>query len=136
MKPDYMVWNESYSIGYDKADDQHKKIISIINQIYQLQQSNDTEKLLQIVTQLKDYAFQHFMMEEFVMFNSNYPNIKRHKEQHQKFRETINEIQFQYKHDLEKLYRELLIYLKDWWERHIQTADRAYVPYARTCKKC
>lgn len=78
-------WKDEYSIGDPTIDAQHKKLISMITEIDDLNHSS-AEWLLQ---QVLDYTHYHFKSEEAYMRKIGYPNLDRHIDEHKKLSETL-----------------------------------------------
>ena len=80
---DILVWKEEYSVGIKMLDDDHKKLIDLLNQFktaYDYQTSESFER--HTLDSLVDYTKLHFAREEKLMEQHNYPDIIEHKKQH------------------------------------------------------
>jgi len=72
-------WKDAYSC-YDPAiDEQHKKMMDMINQMAEIVELNDDadhyDELLEIFNALKDYAVYHFSHEEKMFEESGYDSF-------------------------------------------------------------
>lgn len=77
---------------------------------------------------LKDYTEAHFAREEKVMEACGYPGLANHRQVHRLLVKQLLEQRQQYEKG--NLYLDSLIdFLQNWLLDHIQTMDRAYVPY-------
>ncbi|MBF0344604.1 MAG: hemerythrin family protein [Nitrospirae bacterium] len=78
-------WDESLTTGVKEIDKQHKEIISRINKLISM---TDTEKELEIDKMLRflgGYVIDHFNHEEEYMIKYQYPDYDQHKGEHIKF---------------------------------------------------
>ena len=71
-------WNENISVGNEKIDAQHKKLLTHINKImdavvYGVDSKEVKEKTVEF---LGEYVQKHFSYEEEYMKENNYPDIK------------------------------------------------------------
>ncbi len=121
----FIKWNSTLSVGITKFDDQHKKLISLINKFYESIQNKKSSSILNdIMQELLSYAEYHFKIEEdfFVKYNYNNPD---HIQEHNNFIDRVKKLYRQCK--LEKvMYIELIIFLTDWVSNHILVSDKAY----------
>ena len=127
-----MEWSDSYSIGIDAIDDQHRALIGGITFLEDSLVDPDPDSrartLKTAIQGLNDYARMHFTVEETVMEIMSYPGAAPHQRQHYAF--------FDYLQDLEQRVatqtvdaNEVIRYLRDWLVRHIMHEDRAYADY-------
>ncbi len=67
-RPEIFAWSAKYKIGIAAVDTQHKKLVSLINNLARLQVSQaDPEELLRVFDELANYAAYHFRTEEELM---------------------------------------------------------------------
>ena len=41
MKDKMVVWDEAFSVGYPAIDDEHKKLVAMVNELFQLDEQGD-----------------------------------------------------------------------------------------------
>ncbi|HKL41225.1 MAG TPA: bacteriohemerythrin [Clostridia bacterium] len=129
-----ITWREEYSVGYEEFDDQHKKLISIINEIQPLLNNDDIgdEKLYveisDVLSKLLDYTEYHFESEEELFEKYDYKHTAEHKELHHRFFMKITELlaNLVLDEDLRGIVSKTDAYLKEWLLSHIQGADQKY----------
>lgn len=129
-KMNYVNWSEQMSVGDQKIDDQHKKMIEIINTLFEAIENRDTiEALSAILLNLYDYANIHFGEEEEMMREHNYPCLQEHIIEHEGFTGKLKE--FKRGLDVHQLCLSLdmLNYLSTWLVTHIQKTDQKYKIY-------
>lgn len=67
-KSEIFVWGENYETGIREVDQQHKKLVRLINTLAQMQADEvDTAELLKVFDELANYAIYHFKTEEDLM---------------------------------------------------------------------
>ena len=89
-------WNANFETGISSIDQQHRTLVELINELAQhLAIESDSLTLNRIFTKLTDYAIYHFNSEENVWEQhlANYPSFTHHVDEHQKFIETIGDLQ-------------------------------------------
>lgn len=125
-----ITWKESYSIGVDAIDEQHKKLLSLINDLYEAQRSGTTQVIIgDVISKLFDYTVYHFGMEEKMQVDNRYPMYEEHRKEHLGFIEQLEV----FKKDANK--NNLLLslkttdFLKDWTINHILGTDKEFAKY-------
>lgn len=125
----YIMWDESYSVEVKEIDDQHKKWISIINELHESLMKGQgfeeiTEKSLKA---MEEYGAFHFDFEEKYMAEIGFHDLANHKRLHDEFLEKIRK----YVRDNESgkliLNTEIMKILKDWLVNHILHCDKQYM---------
>ncbi|HTX86578.1 MAG TPA: hemerythrin domain-containing protein, partial [Candidatus Nanoarchaeia archaeon] len=73
-------WEDKFSVGVKELDEQHKKIIEIINRLTAMDSAADFsgEEILKILRELNDYAHYHFTNEEIYFREFDYPKAESH----------------------------------------------------------
>lgn len=128
----FIVWQDSYSVGVPKLDSQHKKIIDLINEVYDyLQGRTGLLDLGRILDDLSTYTQNHFADEEHLLRLAKYPEYEEHKKHHDWMMQRTRSIRSEYREKREDLSWELMDFLKKWWLSHIQSNDARYVPYVK-----
>jgi hemerythrin len=127
---EFMTWTPDLSVGVKVLDDDHKKLIGIINQLhFGIMAGHKREILGAVLDQLVDYARLHFAREESLLARSDYPDLVAHKLEHQKFMAQIANVRERYiTAPARSLDMELMILLSDWLVTHIEGTDKQYGP--------
>jgi hemerythrin len=95
-----MKWTEDLSVGIEEIDEQHKELISRINDLVDsVHQHVCKYKIGDVIKFLEEYIFVHFGDEEGLMKKYGYPDYPSHKAQHEFFIREFAEL----KKELEKL---------------------------------
>ena len=123
----YLVWKDEYSVGIEEMDNDHKKLLNLINQlqtaVHYYTGKEFEEKALD---ELVDYTKTHFKKEEKLMEDNDYADLEAHKLQHQQFIDKVNHSVEQYKKDSDVTITDTLKFLKEWLINHINGTDKEY----------
>jgi hemerythrin len=120
-------WKDEYTVGIKEIDDQHKYFLSILNDLYNaVITSKDREELNSLFQKLSDYAEKHFATEEKYFDEFNYEGAAEHKLKHQEMREEIERIKKQENGNEIDFYGNIVYFLKDWLEDHLEKMDQKY----------
>lgn len=122
-----MTWNESLSVKVQAMDDQHKKLIELINDFYEnIQKKSNNENISKLISGMKQYTIMHFNAEEAIMKRNGYPNFEEHKKEHELFIAKVNAIEEKFNSGTLMVSFEITGFLKDWLRNHIQGTDKKY----------
>ncbi len=123
-------WKDSYSVGVDSLDEDHKKLILLLNQFqvaYKYHTGEEYER--HALNELVNYTKYHFEREEKMMAENGYPDLEAHKQLH---RDMVTEVE-RFMADYETRGHEALdgvaSYLSNWLINHINGTDKKYQPY-------
>jgi hemerythrin len=71
----------------------------------------------------------HFKSEESWMELYHYPDMNKHKLEHEGAIQKVNKLILDYERGQQTVDIELLKFLSDWLQNHILQVDRNYIPY-------
>jgi len=58
-------WEDKFSVGISIIDEEHKKLIGVLNKaIYAKEHNDNTEEIKEVLREMTDYTFTHFKTEE------------------------------------------------------------------------
>ena len=124
---DFLVWKDEYSVGINSIDQQHKKLIHMINQLQTaVKYSTGEEFEREALNELVDYTKTHFTYEEGMMEQNGYPDFEAHKAQHVKMIKKVEEVLAEYEKDSDTAMENALGYLSEWLINHINGTDKEY----------
>ncbi|WP_260291278.1 bacteriohemerythrin [Sedimenticola hydrogenitrophicus] len=125
-----MVWKEAYSVGVAALDEDHKKLIDLLNQFqtaYEYHTSDAFER--RALNELIDYTKYHFQREEQLMEEHGYPDLERHKEKHQEMIAEVDRFVADYEIRGHAALADVAHYLMGWLITHINGTDKHYGPF-------
>jgi hemerythrin-like metal-binding protein len=127
---DLVPWTNKLSIGIPEIDDQHKKLVALVNQLHRaMTLKQGASQAGHILDELVDYTTTHFSFEEKLFNEHGYPEKDAHIETHRKLVTKVQEFQHEFKNGKAGLSLELMDFLADWLKSHIMKTDRAYTPF-------
>lgn len=123
-------WSRELETGIDIIDNQHKMLCAYVNALYRAsEKSRDDETVKEIVGCLRAYTVTHFSTEEEYFSHSAYPDTEKHKQIHQRFVETVADVEQKLLSGEARVDDKLLGFLKDWLLNHIRVTDHQFVSY-------
>jgi hemerythrin len=125
-----MEWSPTFSVKIKKFDDQHKKLVDLVNQLHDAMKAGQGNAMLGVVLQsLITYTATHFKDEEQMMQTHGYPDLPRHKSEHEKLVKQVLDLQKKFQEGGSVLTMTVMSFLKDWLITHIQGEDKKYGVY-------
>ena len=120
-------WSNKYLLNIDDIDEQHRGFFELWDKECKQDDIKDWEKLTSIIEKLEDYIKKHFLMEEEMLKNSNYPEIENHIAQHKFFIQKVDEMKLELNYMNSLLFEKISLFMKKWFLGHINQSDRAYI---------
>ena len=123
----FFDWKDEYSVGIAQIDTQHKKLVSLLNDLYgAMKEGKGNEILDQVLKGLVDYTKTHFATEENLMKMHKFPGYEDHKKKHEAMAGHVLGLYEKLKQDKKFNTLEIANYLKDWLKNHILGTDKLY----------
>lgn len=129
-------WNESFILGIDEIDQQHRSIVENFTKLSTaVQEGKGTEVLADLADFLVDYAQLHFATEERFMVEYDYPRIDEQRREHEDFKRDSDELRKRIGEG--GVSRELALEqtgrMVRWVINHVRNHDRDMVAYILKC---
>src|SRR3954454_24897992 len=92
-----MAWTDKLSVGIAVIDDDHKKLVGMVNELYDaMRAGHGKDKLGGIPDRLVQYTKFHFAREEKLFAQTAYPGAVPHKEQLEALTRQVIDVQKKY----------------------------------------
>jgi hemerythrin len=125
-----VIWKDVYLVNIDVVDNQHKQLVSLVNQLHDAMIIGKGQAVLgKILDDLVDYTLSHFATEEELFDRYHYPETDHHKKQHKDLVEQVGAIKSRYQAGERVLTLDVLNFLRDWLHDHIIGSDKLFGPY-------
>ena len=124
---DYFVWKDSFNIGIEEIDRQHRTFLEYLNDCYVLVSGGRHADIdTAVFDRLKAYAATHFRYEEDMMRLMEHPELEQQKLQHKYFESQIEELETALSAGNEMRPDSILVFLRDWFLTHILEQDKKF----------
>lgn len=123
-------WSNEFEIGINVIDAQHRRIVSYINTLADVEGKVDRQAIAVVIDALVDYTYSHFAFEEALMEEADYEYLSVHQQTHDAFTRRISDLHQRFK-DGKDVSSELGELLQTWLIDHIQSDDQSYAPKVR-----
>ncbi len=129
----FFAWKDEYSVGIKKFDEQHKRIVGYLNELYDaMTEGKGKEVLGGVLNGLLEYTGSHFLAEESLMKLHKYPGYEEHRIKHQKMAQRVTLMIEKFNKGEISSPIQITNFLKDWLGKHIMKTDKAYAPFLKT----
>jgi hemerythrin len=123
-------WQSYFSVQVAELDEQHKRLIEIINELYNAYlNSLQQEKISYILKELYEYTNVHFKTEENYFHKFEYNESVGHIAEHMVFLEKIKTFEGGYTKNSKFLSLQIMNFLQEWLSNHIMKSDKRYVEH-------
>jgi len=128
--PKLIVWSERYSVGISRIDEQHQRLIDLINDLHgAMLEKQEEPELSKILDGLAAYAVSHFATEETLMKKFGYPDYERHKGEHDRLMAQVRLLLEKSRTNKAELTQEVMTFLQRWLIGHIVNVDKRYTAH-------
>ena len=127
-----IVWSDDFSVGIRSIDEQHKKLIDIINKLIAAPNlSVCSETVSDVLSEMLRYTKEHLEFEEQLLKEHGYPDLEHHISNHLMYLENIGHFALKVMNGNQDVPEELLKYLQDWLINHILHDDMEYSQFLK-----
>jgi hemerythrin-like metal-binding protein len=125
-----MKWDDSFAIGIEAIDNQHKKIFEHLLALENSVIKRDPWHILRFfVAQLSEYMQFHLAVEEALLEIVGYPDRSAHGDSHAKLVAQIASLEEKLKTNANG--ESLVGFFEDWFIRHVLSSDRDYASFVK-----
>ena len=125
-----VTWNNTLSVSVDEIDMQHKKLVAMINDLYDAMKIGKGKEAVGVILNgLLSYTTTHFQVEEKYFAKFGYPDAEGHKKEHAVFVQKIKEFKEGFETGKVTLTIEVMNFLSDWLLKHIKGTDKKYTKF-------
>ena len=131
-KTEHITWSDTFSCGIQVIDDQHKELISLVNEMFSHVTGNDEkdrEFFHKIIRTAVNYVKEHFATEEKIMLAAKFSGYAEHKMAHDSFIKTVTENIRACSAGKRLSLHSFTKFLKNWVLSHIAVMDKHYFYY-------
>jgi len=126
----FIQWKDEYNVGIDSIDQQHRKLVNLINQLQTaVDYSTGEEFEREALDELVDYTKTHFGYEEGLMEKYGYPDFEPHKAMHREMIAKVEAVLAEYEQDRDRAMSDAVTFLRSWLIKHINGTDKQYSSY-------
>lgn len=120
-------WTNRYSVGVTQLDEQHQKILELINSLAQCMVSDQCQQAVpHVLNEMHSYILEHFGLEERLLLKVRYPRFNEQRDSHNGFIKQFSNFCAEVDGGGKETIQSLLDFLTNWWDSHILREDMGY----------
>ncbi|MCG7873734.1 MAG: hemerythrin family protein [Candidatus Thiodiazotropha lotti] len=125
-------WRQEFEVGYERIDFEHRIFLGLIcDASVALELGLDHQRILRHLEEIKHYALFHFISEENIMLDIDYPGLESQKNEHQILLAQLDDKIHQYRNEVMDL-ATIVEFLFEWFALHTTQADTRLGRYIRS----
>ena len=129
-----IAWSDGYKLGNTQVDAQRRRLFELVSDLVgSCMEGCGKEKINETLDFLVNYTVQHFLDEEALQLEYNYPDYVNHRQLHEDFKHTVSILVHEYYETgssevlVENVYKTVI----RWLVNHIQREDRKIAEHIR-----
>lgn len=134
MRP--FKWNTTYTVYLPDVDQEHRDLFRLASELHRALLGDGAGATTgALLAELADHLAVHFVHEESLMAEAEYPSLEWHKRQHQTARKKAASLARRVRKGDAQASADLLEFLGSWLKDHIQVADKMMGAYLRNRRR-
>lgn len=126
--PYRFAWSDAYSVGGEAMDRQHRQLLHICGEAAHCLDQPGHGDITEVLTQLRQYAAEHFRAEERMLEEREYPLLAEQESEHRAYLTQLSDLLMAASlHALNS--DDVFRFALNWWQAHILQEDMAYRNY-------
>ena len=127
------IWSDLYSLDNKELDGEHRKLISIYNEMVEyMEMEKPTDELARLLSELTDYSLIHFNNEDNYMKQIKYPLYTKHISYHRQYIYKVAMFNVELMSPTPPDPGKILRFINQWWKVHILKHDKLFEEYKKT----
>jgi hemerythrin len=120
---DHLTWQDHFSVGIAEIDEDHKKLVAILNGIvHAVHEGHGKEAISAIFTNLLEKTAHHFAFEESLMDAAKYPAFTDHRDSHEHLIDKLKVFHEDFRAERIAMLG-VVNFLVDWFSVHVMRED-------------
>lgn len=125
-------WSKLYLVGVQKMDQQHQRLVQLMTQLNQsIQAGHGRQVIVPVLRELIDYTRTHFVDEEQLMLENDFPEYDAHKKDHDRFIQEVARDTREFLEGKSVPSMKLMNFLAQWLVDHIMGYDKQLGRYLK-----
>jgi hemerythrin-like metal-binding protein len=128
----YFEWADDMVIDHGPIDQDHRQLVDLVNALHTATTDGRGQEIVaNILDELIRYTVEHLRREEHLMASLHFPNLARHKEEHDKFMAKIRDLKKLFDGGSITVASQLSTVLRDWLSLHIRRNDKEILTFVK-----
>ncbi len=124
------VWQKEFETGIKSIDDQHKILVSMIDELETAVVEKKSDEFLEVIlSKMIKYVAKHFSHEEKTFIFTKYSDADNHMREHEKLKQQVLDFHTKVQAKTANVDQTILDFLKTWLTEHIMKTDKKYIAH-------
>ena len=120
-----IAWDNKYEIGIDRIDFEHRIFLGLIKDLSDAVEGGQPRtKLSRIIDEIRLYAAFHFLSEENIMIDIDYPDLQPHREEHARLLSLLDDKLHTFAAEETSDGSEIVEFVFQWFALHTTQVDK------------
>jgi len=126
-----LVWTENLRVGVEEFDEDHRGLISMVNELHRAVQSGESRRTLAaVLDRMEWHTRDHCRREEQFFVSTCYPDLEAHRQEHRQLVCRLADLRKRFEASADPhLAVETMELIFQWLTDHIHGTDRLYGPH-------
>ena len=125
-----LTWSDKYSVNVREIDDQHMKLINLLNELHTAMSAGKGKVVMSgVLKNLTEYTAYHFSAEENLMVQLGYPGYSKHRAEHVEFVRKVKDFGQKFEAGESVVTIDMVKFLNGWVSGHIIGTDKQYTQF-------
>jgi hemerythrin len=121
----FITWTDQHNIGVEHIDEQHRHLVDLVNAVFAVMEAGSSrDELTRTLDELVDFTLQHFLTEERIMENHDFPGTAAHVAEHKALLDQARDFRARVLNGDLLMSFALVMQMRAWALTHIDTLDR------------
>lgn len=125
-----LEWDEKFSVGHERIDFEHRIFLGLIRELsLQVEKGTPAERIRRTLREVYKYADFHFLSEENIMADVDFPQFAEHQHHHQRLLAELRDASIRCGDG--EYADEIVEFLFQWFALHTTQEDRRIAEHMR-----
>ena len=116
-------WDDKYLVGHPRIDHEHQVFVDLIRAVSMAADTRPSkDKASRLLMEVKKYAEFHFVSEENIMIDADFPELESHKREHTHLLAKLEDELHRFRHDEIEL-DHISNFMFEWFALHTTKMD-------------
>lgn len=122
-------WDDKYLVGHPRIDHEHQVFVDLIRAVSIAADAHMTkERAARLLMEVKKYAEFHFVSEENIMIDADFPELDTHQREHNHLLARLDDEVHRFRHDQIDL-NHITNFMFEWFALHTTKMDLRLTRY-------
>lgn len=124
-----LQWDSKFEVGHERIDHEHQVFLNLIRSASDAADNGSSKaRVLRLLTEVQKYAEFHFVSEENIMIDIDYPEYSAHHQEHTRLLARLEDEFLAYGNDEISL-EHIVDFLFEWFAIHTTRRDQQLAQY-------